>query len=150
MIFFWFVVAAVFVLDRITKIILTNNLLVGNSLVVIEKIFSITFIRNTGSAFGLFPHATQFFIWISILTIILITIFSFHLKKDSLWIRFGLALVMGGAIGNLFDRLCFSYVIDFLDFKIWPVFNVADSAISAGCVLLAIKMLMSSSKGNKK
>lgn len=57
-----------------------------------------------------------------------------------------MALIMGGAIGNLFDRLLFGYVVDFLDFKIWPVFNVADSAITVGCVLLAVKVLILSNK----
>lgn len=151
MILFWSISVVVFVLDRITKIILTNNFLAGESFVVIEKIFSITFVKNTGSAFGLFPNATQFFIWTSLLTIILITIFSFRMRRDNFLIKFSLALVMGGAMGNLFDRLCFGYVIDFLDFRIWPVFNAADSAITAGCVLLAFKMLFTPSvKGDKK
>jgi signal peptidase II len=141
--FFLYLAIIVFVLDRITKIIVTKILLSSESLPVIHRIFSITLVKNTGSAFGFLPQATKFFVWFSILAIIIIVIFLFRLKKKDFFVKFSLALIMGGALGNLFDRLAFGYVIDFLDFKIWPVFNLADFSISVGCLLLLFKMFTS-------
>jgi len=138
--FFLLCAAVVFLLDRITKIIVVRKLFVDESLPVFGKIFSITYVKNTGSAFGVFPGATKIFICLSGVAIILIIVFLFHLKQKNYFTKFGLALILGGAIGNLVDRLTFGYVIDFLDFKIWPVFNLADLAISIGCFLLLFKM----------
>ncbi len=138
--FFLLCVATVFLLDRITKIIVVKKLFLDESLPVFGKIFSITYIKNTGSAFGIFPGATKVFICLSGLAIILIIVFLFYLKQKDYFIKFGLALILGGAIGNLVDRLAFGYVIDFLDFKIWPVFNLADFFISIGCFSLLFKI----------
>jgi len=136
----------VFALDRITKIAIVKKLFPDESLAVFGKIFSITYTRNAGSAFGIFPGATKIFIYLSGLAIILIIIFLFYLKKKDYFSKFALALIMGGAVGNLVDRVFFGYVIDFLDFKIWPVFNLADFFISIGCFLLLINAIKSKEK----
>lgn len=148
--FFLCLAAIVFVLDRISKIILVKKLFPDESFVIFDKIFSITYVKNTGSAFGLFPGATNFFVWISVFAVILIVIFLLRLKKEDFFVKFCLALIMGGALGNLFDRLTLGYVIDFIDFKIWPVFNLADSSISIGCLLLVFKMFLPASKKYSK
>ena len=145
MYFFW-LAAVIFALDRVTKIIFTKKLFPDESLIVIDKIFSLTLVRNTGTAFGLLSGANKIFIWISILAITAIIFFLFRLKEKDYFVKLALSLIMGGAAGNLFDRLAFGYVIDFLDFHIWPVFNLADSAITIGCFLLIFRMLIPFSK----
>lgn len=143
---FLYLTVTVFVLDRISKIILTQKLFPGESVNVIEKIFYVTYVRNTGSAFGLFPDATKFFIWVSIISIILIVVFLFYIEKKDFFTKVSLTLIMSGALGNLFDRLMYGYVIDFIDVKIWPVFNLADLSISIGCLLLITKIFLPASR----
>ncbi|MFH1857183.1 MAG: signal peptidase II [Candidatus Omnitrophota bacterium] len=147
---FLYIAAAIFFLDRISKTVLIKNLFPDESIAVIDKVFSITYVKNTGSAFGLFPNATGFFILISIIAIAVITVLLIRLKKEDFLIKLALALVMGGAAGNLFDRLMFGYVIDFLDFKIWPVFNLADSLITVGCGLLFFKIFIPGRRNHDK
>ncbi len=138
----------VVIVDQITKAIAVSNLKFSESLAIINKVFSLTLVQNTGAAFGLFKNQAAFFILISVIAIIFI-IFSLskpHAKdsvqgKKAITFYLPLALILGGAFGNLIDRLRFGYVIDFLDFKVWPVFNVADSCISFGAFLLFLTII---------
>ena len=95
-------------------------------------------------AFGLFPGQANFLLILSILVVpALVTfliIFSRRIKTGL--VKFGLALILGGAIGNLIDRLRWGEIVDFLDFRIWPVFNLADTAITVGAILLILKVLL--------
>lgn len=128
----------VVILDQITKAIAITCLKYGESYLIINKIFYLTLVKNTGAAFGLFKNQAAFFILVSIIAIIFIVIFLSKKKVNS---YLPLALILGGAIGNLIDRLRFGYVVDFLDFKVWPVFNVADSCISIGAFLLFLLII---------
>lgn len=129
----------VIIIDQITKAIAKTYLKVGESFPIINKAFSLTLVQNTGAAFGLFKNQAAFFILVSVIAIIFI-IFSLSKKKITSYLP--LALILGGAIGNLIDRLRFpGYVIDFLDFKVWPVFNVADLCISIGAFLLFLLII---------
>ena len=143
MIYLSLIASSVVVIDRLTKHFFCSNLSRGQSIKIIPGIFHLTLVFNTGSAFGLFKEGNLFFIITSILVITLI-IFIYCLRrchyKDMVVIA-AFGLISGGAIGNLIDRVLFGYVIDFLDFRVWPVFNIADSAITAGAVLLAVKIL---------
>lgn len=130
---------AVFILDQASKYLIMANMTLGQSIPVITDIFHITYIRNPGAAFGLMAHRTSFFIAVSILVVL--GIIFFYKKyggkvKGTLPVTLG--LIAGGAMGNLADRVRFGEVIDFLDFRIWPVFNLADSAIVIGAGLLMI------------
>lgn len=142
----------ILVLDQLTKYLALAFLPEGGrgSLAVIRGVFHLTLVRNTGVAFGLFKGGTVFFIAATLLCIIALVLLLkkniFFLKLFSLdsadtVIRFSLGLILGGAVGNLIDRLRFSYVVDFLDFRVWPVFNVADSAITVGGLLIFYRIL---------
>ncbi len=128
----------VVILDQITKAIVITCLKYGKSYLIINKIFYLTLVKNTGAAFGTFKNQAAFFILVSIIAIIFIVVF---LSKKKVNLYLPLALILGGAIGNLIDRLRFGYVVDFLDFKVWPVFNVADSCISIGAFLLFLLII---------
>lgn len=136
-------------LDQISKYFISRAVSPGESIPLIKNIFHITLVYNTGIAFGMFKNQTAFFIIISLIAVALIlhNIFSQKSKKDFNKMEFfALALILGGAIGNMIDRIIFGYVIDFLDFRIWPVFNIADSAITIGVALLLIRCIPSSVK----
>ncbi len=129
----------VFVLDQATKYITADNLSLHQVIKVIPS-FNIVYYRNTGSAFGLFKSlGNPFFILISSAAIVAVCVM---IVKDG-DNRLGLSLILGGAAGNLADRLLHGYVIDFLEVYAgnfyWPAFNVADSALSIGILLLMIK-----------
>lgn len=136
------IVIVVLLFDQLTKVLAFKNITYGTSIPIINNIFHLTLVKNTGSAFGLFKDSTVIFIFVSVLSAIFILRLLF-LKRVDLGIKtkIALSLVLGGALGNLIDRLRFGYVIDFLDFRVWPVFNIADSAISVGAVLIVWEII---------
>jgi len=129
--------------DQLAKSLVVSNLEVGESippLPFLSGVFVFTHVTNTGIAFGFFKEAGTFFIFLAVVVITIIVLFLRNLPKDQWLVRVALGLQLGGAFGNLADRLRLGYVIDFIDFKFWPVFNIADSAIVVGVVLLAVSM----------
>lgn len=132
--------------DQLVKIYIHTSFGLGESLPVIQDIFSITYVRNTGAAFGLGRDANELFRTIFFLTMppiamIIILNMMKTVEESDRWQVFSLSLIFGGALGNYIDRLRFGYVIDFLDFhykEVWsyPAFNIADSAIVSGVGLL--------------
>lgn len=137
--------SAVFIADRIAKFFVLRNFTEGQSLKVFPGVFHITFVLNNGIAFGLFKGKSALFAMFSLVAILLIIIYAWKLKSVSPLVTIGLGLILGGAAGNLFDRLTTGYIIDFFDFRIWPVFNIADSAITVGVMMLAVKLCIPSS-----
>lgn len=138
------IAAFVFIADQTSKFLVLRYLSVGESWYPIpglQGLFSITHVVNSGAAFGLFPDRGMLFLVIAVVVIVAIIGYYRYLPADQLLVRASLGLQLGGALGNLFDRLKFGHVIDFIDFKIWPVFNLADSAIVVGVVILAIHLL---------
>ncbi len=136
----WAVTAAVFGLDQLSKFIAVRSLNIDESLPVAENIFHFTLILNTGAAFGLLKGAVFFFIAVGIFAVCAITLYARKMSKPFFPRDMALGLILGGVLGNLADRLRFGYVIDFLDFRIWPVFNLADSAVTIGAILLIISV----------
>jgi len=139
------VVACLVLLDQVTKFFISSNMCVHDSFPVIDGLFNITYIRNTGAAFGFFANASPvarsfFLIGVTIAVILLIIYYIWKIKAEEKFFTFPLSLILGGAVGNLIDRLRFGDVVDFLDFYIvsyhWPAFNIADSAISIGAIIL--------------
>jgi signal peptidase II len=130
------------IIDRLTKALVFNNLFEGQSIGVIPKFFHLTLVLNTGAAFGLFKNKNEFFIAASFIVIALIFVYAWFDKKKDLISLSALGLILGGAIGNLIDRVMFGYIVDFLDFRVWPVFNIADSSITIGSVLLILRLLI--------
>lgn len=128
-------------LDQLSKACVSRLFAVGESRPVIKNIFHLSLVHNTGVAFGLFRNHNTLLSLLSIAVILYIAWDSLAHKKDkSLCQRVALGLILGGACGNLLDRIRLGYIIDFLDFRIWPVFNIADSAITIGIILLAIEL----------
>ncbi len=109
----------------------------GNSIPVLPGIFHITYIQNPGAAFGILANQRWVFIAAGVAILILSAWFYPRLRQESCWIRYGGALLLGGAVGNLIDRIWLGQVIDFFDFRVWPVFNIADIGIVVGvsCIL---------------
>ncbi len=111
----------------------------GQSITIINNFLYITFVRNPGAAFGMFPYQTVFFIIIALVVAVGIVWYYRAMGAENRWLRLGLSLMLGGSLGNLIDRVRSGYVIDFIDFSIWPpVFNIADSAIVIGIGILII------------
>lgn len=131
--------AIVIVIDQISKHLISSLMQEGQSITLINNFLYITYIRNPGAAFGLFPYQTAFFIIITLVVAALILYYYRILSEDHRWLRFSLALQLGGALGNLIDRIRGGYVIDFINFTVWPpVFNLADSAIVIGIGIFLI------------
>ncbi|MDD5258722.1 MAG: signal peptidase II [bacterium] len=126
--------------DQYTKLIVQQDMIVGQSIPVIHKIFHFTYVQNSGGAFGILRGRTNLFIIISIIVILFIVYFMFKEEKKDYFVKVVCAFVLGGAISNLIDRIRLGYVVDFVDFQVWPVFDIADSAISIGMVLLFIRL----------
>ena len=108
-----------------------------------------TLVHNTGIAFGLFKDQGIVFIIIPVIAVILLIFNIFYYKNNKELSRtyiLGFSLILGGAIGNLVDRINYGYVIDFIAFRFWPVFNIADSAITIGAIIIGIKCILLSAK----
>ncbi len=133
--------AAVYGVDRLTKVLAEAHLQGRPPIEVIPGVFQLRFTTNPGGAFGLFGGLTWLFVAVSIVVIVAVILASRNLPATTTAV--GLGLILGGALGNLTDRLIrgsgFSgEVVDFLDLRVWPVFNVADSAIVVGAAILVI------------
>jgi signal peptidase II len=129
----------IIIFDQLTKYLITHFMQLHQSIPIIKNIFHLTYVSNTGTLFGMFQNANSIFIWLMLITIGAILYFYDKFDKNEAIV---FALVVGAAIGNLIDRLFHGFVIDFLDFKIWPVFNVADIVVSCSVVFLLIYMFL--------
>ena len=134
--FFAIFILLVIAADQFFKFAVSRLVGVNESLEVVRNFFYVTLVHNTGAAFGIFRNGTIFFVAISIIAVIGILLYQGKHPGISRVKKIAFALIIAGATGNLIDRLRLGYVIDFLDFRIWPVFNVADSAITIGAALL--------------
>lgn len=129
---------AILVLDRLLKIWVVRSLPLWTTRPLLGNWLHLTHVRNTGAAFGLFGGQALPLAIISIALIAGLLLWRDQLRQLGVWGNLALALVAGGAIGNLYDRLAYGYVIDFLDLRVWPVFNLADSAVVVGAALLIV------------
>ena len=140
------IVTAIIVFDQLTKYIAVQSLSINQPVSVIKGIFSLTLVHNRGAAFGILKNQVPLFIVTSAVAVLLIYSELKNNKHRKAY-SIALSLILAGALGNLIDRVFFGYVIDFLDFHFWPVFNVADSAITVGAVLLGVSLLRNKEKG---
>jgi signal peptidase II len=133
-------------LDLFSKELVSRVFSLGRSLDVIDGILRITYIHNRGAIFGLSigESTGTLVLAVSLLAVVLITIYYFRLPLKLKWYGIGLVLILSGAVGNLYDRIAIGEVRDFIDIGInglrWPIFNVADLAVTTGAVLLAIEL----------
>ena len=142
-------VLVIVVLDQISKVYIDTHMTLHDSIPVVQGFFNITYVRNPGAAFGFLADSTPlvrafFLIGVSIFASGLIVYYVMKMKTEDILLTYGMSLIMGGAVGNLIDRVRLGEVIDFLDvyWKTyhWPAFNVADSLICVGVGLLALDM----------
>lgn len=126
--------------DQAVKYGIVSFMKMGESIPVLPGIFHITYIENPGAAFGMFANQRMIFILAALLVIVAVCAAYRRLMDESRTVRWGVALLLGGAVGNLIDRVRTGRVIDFLDFRIWPVFNIADVGICIGVALLIYTM----------
>ncbi|HEV7661993.1 MAG TPA: signal peptidase II [Chloroflexota bacterium] len=141
--------AVVVIADQATKRVASDRLEGRESVHVVDDVLRFTYVVNRGAAFGLLQDQTAFFVFVGVLVIGVIVASYRYLPRSGFRLHLALGLQLGGAIGNLIDRIRQGYVVDFVDFGYrsnwWPVFNVADSAIVIGVALLALNALSSPS-----
>jgi signal peptidase II len=128
-----------------TKVIVVRNMEAGDSISLIPDILHMTYVRNTGAAFGMLRDMPALFTGISILAAIFINIIFLRSRERlNSGETAGLCLVLAGTLGNLIDRLRLGYVVDMIDLRVWPVFNAADTCITAGAIILGAGVLLGS------
>lgn len=138
----WAGVTVIFILDQASKFLVTHFIQPGQSIPIINGVLDLTFVMNTGAAFGMFKSQPSVFVAVAVLAVFFIN-FMLVLKPDYLSTaeKTSLCFILAGTLGNLTDRLRLGAVVDFLDFKVWPVFNLADCFITVGAVVLGLSLL---------
>lgn len=145
------IAAVVLVLDQLTKWYVRQTVSFYESIAVIDSLFNITHVRNTGGAFSLFAGSSQavrlpFFLLMSMIAVVVLLVFVRRVRPEQRLLLFALGAILGGALGNFVDRLVYGEVTDFLDFHwhgyYWPAFNVADSCITTGMLILLFYSLL--------
>lgn len=135
-----FIVVAVlvFALDRVTKLVVESRITLGDHVDVVGDLLQLRHVRNRGIAFGMFSDAGSLVLAGSIVVGVLLFVFLMRVEPGDLLTIIGGALVTGGALGNLYDRIQYRYVVDFINLPNFPTFNVADIAITFGVVLIVL------------
>jgi signal peptidase II len=152
--YFFLIAAIVLLLDRIAKWAVATNIPLHDSVVVIPGCFKLTHVQNTGAAFGLFADSSAQWkvgalVSFSVVALVIVSALLWKNSHSLSITTIGLSLILGGATGNLWDRMVSGHVVDFLDFYLgsyhWPAFNVADSAIVIGAILLVSEIVFAKS-----
>ncbi|UCG80212.1 MAG: signal peptidase II [Desulfobacterales bacterium] len=147
---FVLIAAGIILIDQVTKVLITQRFLLHENLEIIPGFFDLTYIRNTGGAFGLLAGKpswlrTGLFLAVACIALAIILYLYQRIPPGKPWLEAGLAMTFGGAVGNIIDRVRCGEVVDFLDFHIgtlhWPAFNVADSSISVGVGIFCFYLL---------
>jgi signal peptidase II len=143
LIYYYVIALLVFLADRFTKWLVMTKMKFGQSIPLWEGVFHFTSHRNRGAAFGILENQRAFFIVITLAVVVGIVWYLKKTAKESALVSWALALILGGAVGNFYDRLFYGEVVDFLDFTLinYPIFNIADSAIVIGVGLFILDAL---------
>lgn len=136
----YILVIIVLILDQLSKILALKYLASIGDIPVIKNIFHLTYVENRGAAFGILQNQKLFFVIFALLVLGLIWFYAHNNKLSKIMI-YGLSLVTSGVIGNLIDRVRLGFVVDYFHFVNFPVFNIADSAIVVGIILIGIFIL---------
>lgn len=138
---FTILILGLLVVDQAVKLLIRSNMVVYESIPVIPNIFHITYVENPGAAFGILANHRLLFLVLCVFIVGVLTYLYTQLKNKKSAMAVSLALIISGALGNAIDRLLRGSVTDMFDFRIWPVFNVADIAICVGLALFAILII---------
>ena len=134
------IVTTVILLDQATKFLALRFLQLNTPVPLIKNFLNLTLVHNHGAAFGFFQNQLLLFVLVSFFAIGLI-LYNLRNKTNSIILKLSLTLILGGCVGNLIDRLRFGFVVDFLDLRVWPVFNLADSMITIAALLLTWELV---------
>ena len=145
---FWICFFVVVVLDQAIKYAVIANMQLGQSLPLIDGLVYATYVLNKGAAFSILQGQRWFFVVLTLVVLAIVLWFVRSVPKSDKLLRIALALFCGGALGNFIDRARFGAVTDFIDFRFFPVFNIADSCIVVGVILLSWCLLIRSPKGD--
>ncbi|MEE8638438.1 MAG: signal peptidase II [Candidatus Margulisiibacteriota bacterium] len=137
---FYFLAFVIVAIDQSLKYLVHQSMRLGQSIPLIDGILKLTYVRNTGAAFSLFIGFSPYLAVIGFLVVIAVIFFHYKIPLHLRVLQIGLAFVLGGSLGNLIDRVFRTYVIDYLDITIWPVFNFADIMINVGVILIVFKL----------
>ena len=146
---FYLVAWLVLCMDQLFKYLITRSIPLGQSIPAVPKILKLTLVQNTGAAFSLFTGLSSYLAVIGIIISVLVIYFHYRVSGSEYLLQTGLALILGGSLGNLIDRLFRGGVIDYLDISPlinWPVFNFADILINLGVFLIMLRILMGGDK----
>ncbi|MBO6178976.1 MAG: signal peptidase II [Selenomonadaceae bacterium] len=143
----YYLLLGIIILDQVIKHIVTVNMKAGETIPVIKNAFHITYILNPGAAFGILENERLFFIIAGAIVLAVGFYIIPKLNKQAHLVRYGAIFLLAGAVGNLIDRIQNGLVVDFLDFRIWPVFNIADIAIVCGTFFILYAVMRSREDG---
>jgi signal peptidase II len=145
----YIIAGTILLVDLVTKLVIESNLAINESYVPIESIaafFKITYVSNTGAAFGIFPSGSKVIMVVAVIVALVIIVYNQKLPANHSLFRVALGLQLGGALGNFLSRVRIGHVTDFLDFGPWPVSNIADISIVLGVILLGYLMIFDKDK----
>jgi len=141
-------------LDQLTKVIIRKTVAISGTVEVIKGFFELNYAENTGAVFGVFRGGNSILIFIGVIAIAFVFVYYKQFKQD-IWMRVSLGFILGGALGNLADRLLYGFVTDFIRIRLWlfrlvwwPNFNIADAAVLIGAIMMIISMFRRSYVGN--
>ena len=138
------VIAAVIGLDQLTKWLTVVNLEEYESFPVWQDVFHFTYVKNTGMAFGMLKDHRWVFMVFSTIAIVALIVYLFRFRPESRWMQVSMAMIIGGGIGNMIDRILLGYVVDFIDFTLinFAVFNIADSFVCVGAGIMILCLVL--------
>ena len=138
------VIAAVIGLDQLTKWLTVVNLAEYESFPLWQDVLHFTYVKNTGMAFGMLKDHRWVFMVFSTIAIVALIVYLFRFRPESRWMQVSMAMIIGGGIGNMIDRVLLGYVVDFIDFTLidFAIFNVADSFVCVGAGILIVCLLI--------
>jgi signal peptidase II len=139
---YWYLVVLVCLIDQAAKFYVQNNFTPFQSSPLFNGWLSLTYVSNYGAAFGIMQSQTLILAMVALAALAYVWLKRREIRFYSLWVQIGIAVALGGALGNCLDRLRQGYVVDFIDLHYWPVFNIADIAILGGVGAVAIGMLI--------
>jgi signal peptidase II len=144
---YWYLAALVCLFDQAVKIYIQVNLTPYQSINLLQGWFSITYVMNYGAAFGIMQSQTLILTAVALGALVFVFLKRRDIRGYPLWFQIGIAVALGGALGNCIDRLRLGYVVDFLDVHYWPVFNIADLAIIGGVGVIFAGMVIQERRG---
>ncbi len=149
--YYFLIIIAVVILDQIIKKAVVGSMALYESIPVLQDIFHITYIHNTGAAFSIMEGLRAVLILLPLVMIVAAIVFMIAKRRTAHpLLMTSVALIAGGGVGNLIDRIFLGYVVDYLDFRVFPIFNLADIAVCAGCGLLILYVLFIDGKQNNE